>query len=103
MSEILIEPVKAMMEKACEAASHLLRSADPNGTDYNITITETNFEGGTAIYMKFNDKVIFQRIWQSTDDDDYTDISTVLYGSLLTEMIATFAVVVAKTLETAKG
>lgn len=100
MSEILVEPVKVILDKACEAASQLLRMADKDGTDYNITITETTFDKGMAIYMKFNDQVIFRRVWQYTDEDEQLDVKAVLYGSLLTEMIATFAVVASKSMET---
>lgn len=99
MNEILVEPVKTMLDKACEAASQLLRSADRNGTDYHITINEVKIDNGWAVYMKLNDKVLFRRIWQATSEDDDLDVRTVLYGSLLTEMIATFAVVVSKSME----
>jgi hypothetical protein len=91
--DILIEPVKTILEKAAEAASSLLRSSDPNGIDHVIEIKEIVHDKLHVLQVRYNGKVVYQRQLEITDVDDQLDASAVVYGSFLTEMIATFAIV----------
>ena len=100
MSEILTEPVKTMIEKACEAASALLRSGSLEGIDHRIEIKEHRFEDVITLYLTYNGDIVFKRVWQMTDPDgDFNDARAILYGSLLTEMLATYSVVATKARE----
>jgi hypothetical protein len=95
MSEynILIEPVKIMLDKACEAASSLLRESDPGGVDHRFELIEEQYDNTLVLYMKYNGDVAYKKIWNLEGDMDLDDARSILYGSMLVEMIATFGIV----------
>lgn len=93
MSEFLVEPVKMMLDKACEAASTLLRESDPDGIDHRIELIEYRIDDTLTLYLKYNGDIAYKRIWTAENGFDVNDARAVLYGAFLTEAIACFAVI----------
>lgn len=94
--DILIEPVKTMLDRGCQAASTLLSPVVP---DTKIEILEETYNNTMTLYLRYNGTNVFKRVWTAENMEDLNDVRTVLYGSLMTELIATFCVVAKRSME----
>lgn len=97
MSDIMIEPVKAMLEKACEAASQMISKHD--GKETTVEIEEYKFEDTITLYLKCNNKVMFKHIWKMNEATDELDARLLMYGTLMTELLSVFCITVTKLTE----
>jgi hypothetical protein len=99
MSEILIEPIKSMMELVTTAASDLCNSGKASlqsvgeETSFDLKITLFQDENTMAIYLKNNNEVYYKKVVSLSDFDSELDAQTMLYGTLLTELLSTYAVI----------
>lgn len=100
---ILIEPVKTILEKSAEAASEMI--SKHTGRSEKIEIIETQFDMELKLELKFNGTVLFKSSYTLTSPDlsELFDARTVLYGTLLTEFVAVFAITAEKTLSDVKS
>lgn len=90
--DILVEPVKTMLEKACEATSNLLTEFE--GKEHIVEIAEYKFEDTVTLYLKCNGDIIYKKVWQMENESDLADTRAMLFGSLITEIMGVFVIAV---------
>lgn len=100
-NQLLIEPLKVYLNTATNAASQLLAGKNPV-TDL-IEISENYNNNILTLKMTYKTKHLFVRSWEINDESELDSARAVLYGSLLTELIATYAIVSSKAMEHLKG
>lgn len=90
--DILVEPVKTMLEKACEATSNLLTEFE--GKEHIVEIAEYKFEDTVTLYLKCNGDIIYKKVWQMENESDLADTRAMLFGSLITEIMGVFVIAI---------
>jgi hypothetical protein len=98
-----IEPIKDTLEKACRAATELIKSA---GREADIQLVEYKIDDTVSLYLKYNGEIVYKKTWvTSVDELTVDEAREVLFGSLLTELVATFCIIVTehRQFQTTKG
>jgi hypothetical protein len=101
MSEILIEPIKSMLDVVAGASTELCNSGKSSipvigdvETPFALNITLHKDENTMAIYLKNDKEVYYKKVVSINDYDSELDAETVLYGAMLTELMSTYAAVI---------
>lgn len=90
--DLLIEPVKNMLNTSCKAAAEMIKTHQ-GSSEEEITVVEVEDEDYVALYVKRNGVPIYKKTIPISEGDDILEARTVLYGSLLTELVSLYAIV----------
>ena len=93
MSEIL-EPVRTILEQACNAASQMMSAY--TGKPERIQFVENEYEDQIIVMIVYAGQVMYKHTFELKDNDP-AKVRDVIYGSLLTELIAVFCITVTET------
>ena len=99
MSEILITPIKSMLDLAATAATELCNSNATSIPSFNkdfkfdITVTHHEDDDTVAVYIKDNGVIVYQKLVNISDFEDKFEAEQVVYGALMTELLSTYVVV----------
>lgn len=99
MSEILITPIKSMLDLAATAATELCNSNATSIPSFNkdfkfdITVTHHEDDDTVAVYIKNDGKVMYQKVVEISDFEDKFEAEQVVYGALMTELLSTYVIV----------